>query len=161
MTAIAVLGEGAPGRPENVVPSVVERDLFAVVVHVLLIRDGRLFLLRRARTGFLDGYHALPGGHQHSGESVSAAAVRECVEETGVRPGQLTPVCVLPYAMADRQGVNFVFEADRWSGEPGLAEPEWFDAAGWFAMDALPEPHAAWLPVALRLREAGDWYREM
>lgn len=137
-----------------------ERDLFPVVVHVLLVRDGRLFLLRRANTGFMDGYYALPGGHQHAGESVSAAALRECAEETGVRPASIEPVCVLPYRSGRHQGLNFVFEAGDWNGMPGLAEPELFDAGGWYPIDALPEPHAGWITQALRLRGSGRWYHE-
>ena len=52
------------------------RAQFAVVVHVALQRADHLYLLRRANTGFMDGYHALPGGHQEHGESVEAAARR-------------------------------------------------------------------------------------
>jgi ADP-ribose pyrophosphatase YjhB (NUDIX family) len=136
------------------------RDSFPVVVHVLLWRGARLFLLRRAATGFMDGFHALPGGHQHAGESVSEAALRECAEETGVRPARVEPVCVLPYRAGRHQGLNFVFEARDWAGEPEVAEPDLFDAGAWYPADALPEPHAAWLPEVLRLRGAGLWYRE-
>ena len=133
---------------------------FPVVVHVLLWRDARLFLLRRAATGFLDGWYALPGGHQVAGESVSEAAARECREETGIQPATVDPVCVLPYRARGQQGLNFIFEALGWDGEPRIAEPELFDAAGWFTPDALPVPHVAWLPEVLRLRDAGIWYRE-
>jgi len=137
-----------------------DRDRFPVVVHVLLVRDAQVFLLRRARTGFMDGFFALPGGHQHQGEGPGAAAVRECREETGIEPLGARPVCVLPYRSGRHQGLNFVFEAEGWSGEPCIAEPELFDAAGWYALDDLPRPHAAWLPDVLRMRAAGDWYRE-
>ena len=40
------------------------RERFPVVVHVCLERDGCVALLKRANTGFMDGYYALPGGHQ-------------------------------------------------------------------------------------------------
>jgi ADP-ribose pyrophosphatase YjhB (NUDIX family) len=138
-----------------------ERDRFPVVVHVLLVRADRLFLLRRANTGFMDGYYALPGGHQHLGESVSAAAVRECVEETGVSEPELAPLCVLPYRSGRYQGLNFVFEARRWQGDPRIAEPDLFDAAGWFPLDALPEPIPLWIREVLRLRAAGTWFHEL
>jgi 8-oxo-dGTP diphosphatase len=137
-----------------------ERDRFPVVVHVLLIDGERLFLLRRSATGFLDGHYGLPGGHQHAGEGVLAAAARECTEETGVMELELAPVCVLPYRSGSRQGLNFVFEATRWSGTPTNAEPAHCDAADWFPLDALPEPHVGWLGEVLRLRSSGQWYRE-
>jgi 8-oxo-dGTP pyrophosphatase MutT (NUDIX family) len=140
---------------------VIERDRFPVVVHVLLLRGDRLFLLRRANTGFMDGYFALPGGHQHAGENVRSAAARECLEETGAHPASLRPVCVLPYRSGGHQGVNFVFEADGWSAEPAIAEPGSFDAAGWYPVDALPTPHAGWIPLALGLRGDGRWFEEL
>ncbi len=141
------------------------RDRFPVVVHVLLLRGAdaacELFLLRRAGTGFMDGFHVPPGGHQHAGESVQEAARRECLEETGAAPGRLVPTCVLPYRSGNHQGLNFVFEADELSGEPGLGEPDRSDAAGWFALDSLPDPLAPWLADALELRRRGEWFREL
>ncbi len=136
-----------------------ERDGFPVVVHILLIRDSRLFLLRRAHTGFMDGYYGLPGGHLRRGESVSEAAVRECREETGVVPEDLEPRCVLPYISGRHQGFNFVFESHRFEGEPHINEPELFDACYWAARDDLPARVTPWLVDALAMPR-GHWFRE-
>ena len=54
-----------------------QRERFPVVVHVMLEQGGRVALLKRSNTGFMDGYYALPGGHQEQGESISEAARRE------------------------------------------------------------------------------------
>jgi len=108
----------------------------------------------------MDGYFALPGGHQQQGEGVADAARRECAEETGVRPLDLEPVCVLPYRSGRHQGLNFLFETSAYDGEPRVEEPELFDLAVWAPVDALPDPVAVWLPPALELRAAGVWYRE-
>lgn len=140
------------------------RDRFAVVVHVLLERRGavdqELFLLRRARTGFMDGVYVPPGGHQHTGESVTEAARRECLEETGALAESLAPVCAMPYRSGGEQGLNFVFAAVRVAGEPRLAEPGGSDAAGWYPLSALPRPLAPWLEDVLDLRRRGEWFRE-
>jgi 8-oxo-dGTP diphosphatase len=143
--------------------SVANRDRFPVVVHVLLRRaEGReLFLLERAGTGFMDGFHVPPGGHQHAGERVSDAALRECREETGAVPAELRPLCVLPYRSGRHQGINFVFEGSGWSGEPRLGEPERCVAASWYAVDALPTPLAPWLADVLDLDRRGAWFREL
>ena len=53
-------------------------------VHVLFERDGRVLLMRRAGTGFFDGFYSLPGGHVEEGESLRATAVREMREELGI-----------------------------------------------------------------------------
>ncbi|NIP16343.1 MAG: NUDIX domain-containing protein [Pseudomonadales bacterium] len=127
---------------------------------MLMFRGDELFLLQRASTGFMDGYYVLPGGHQRAGESVAEAAQRECVEETGVIDVDLVPVCVMPYQAGQHQGLNFVFEAVSWRGEPRLGEPELFSEKVWAAAGALPEPHAMWISDALHCRDEGDWFKE-
>lgn len=140
------------------------RDQFPVVVHVLLWRQSQLFLLRRAQTGFMDGWYGLPGGHQQAGESVRDAAHRECEEETGVQVASLRPVCVLPYRSKGHQGLNFVFEgrleSGDWIGDARCAEPELFDAVGWFVPADLPERTTPWIADVIALRDRGEWFRE-
>ena len=86
--------------------------------------------------------------------------MRECQEETGVRPDALEPICVMPYRAGPHQGLNFVFEAAHWTGEPGLAEPDLFDEARWFPLEALPQPLPPWVGEAIGLRERRDWFVE-
>ena len=136
-----------------------ERDGFPVVAHVMLVRRSRLFLLRRAQTGFMDGYFGLPGGHQRRGESVREAALRECREETGVLPEDLAPRCVLPYISGRHQGLNFLFEAHRFDGEPRVNEPDLFDGCRWARRDDLPARVTPWLVDALAM-PPGHWFRE-
>ena len=130
-----------------------------MVVHVLLWREARLFLLRRAHTGFMDGYYGLPGGHLRRGESVGEAAVRECREETGVQPQDIEPRCVLPYISGRHQGLNFLFEAHRFEGDPRVNEPEFFDGCCWARRDDLPARVAPWLADALAM-PPGRWFQE-
>jgi len=141
-----------------------ERARFPVVVHVLFVRHadhGReLCLLRRANTGFMDGWFTLPGGHQEHGESLVQAAIRECIEEVGVAPDQLEPLAVLAYRSAVHQGLNFVFRCERWQGEICLAEPV-FDQILWVQAQALPLPHAPWIGDALALEQSGGWLKEL
>jgi len=136
-----------------------KRQGFSVVVHVMLLRGEDVFLLRRAATGFMDGYFCLPGGHQQAGESVSEAARRECLEETGVEAGELRPRFALPYRSGVHQGLNFVFATDAFAGEPAVAEPDLFDACCWRPCRALPEPVTPWLIDALAM-PSGRWYHE-
>lgn len=139
----------------------VERDRFPVVVHVLVYDDASFVMLRRANTGFMDGYYALPGGHQQYGESVSQAAARECAEELGIRPTELRPECVLPYRSGRHQGLNFVFSCREYEGTPAINEPELFDELRWSGPDTLPDPLADWIPQALELAGGSGWFREM
>ena len=64
---------------------------FPVAVHIFLLRENSVLLLRRAHTGYGDGNYSVVAGHLDGGESVTQAAVREAKEEVGVdlRPADL------------------------------------------------------------------------
>lgn len=118
-----------------------------VDVHVLLLRDGRVAMLRRANTGYGDGLLHLPSGHLDEGESVVLAAVREAAEETGVKiePVDLRWAHVLHFGVeggADR--VGFFFVADRWAGEPYNREPDKASELVWVDPTNLPEDTIAY-----------------
>lgn len=49
----------------------------------VIIEDGRMLLIRRARGAYVDHW-AVPGGRQRRGETMRAAAAREVLEETGL-----------------------------------------------------------------------------
>ena len=134
-----------------------QRARFLIIVQTLVFDDAdRLLLLRRSNTGFMDGWYSLPGGHRDAGESVVEAARRECTEEACVTVERIEPVVVMPYA----GGVDFIFEATRWSGTPAIGEPDKCDALTFAKLDALPEPTTRFVKAALECRGKGIWYRE-
>jgi len=123
-------------------PHVVRLSVSAVVW-----RDAErdaLLLMQRS-----DNAHwGLPGGYVEPGESVSAAAVREVFEETGVRVeiGRLVGVYsdpgmqVIEYPDGRRvHAVNLCFEADP-IGAGVATTPDEALATGYFGLDALPDP---------------------
>ena len=133
------------------------RSSFVIVVHTLVFNAaGELLLLRRANTGFMDGRYALPGGHRQAGEGVGAAAVRECREEALIDVAEFEPVAAMPYD----GGVDFIFEAKRWSGSPGIGEPGKCDDMVFAVPHALPSPTVAFVESALACRAQGVWYHE-
>jgi 8-oxo-dGTP diphosphatase len=123
-------------------------DRFRVVpaAYVVVQRGDEVLLLLRANTGYMDGYWAVPAGHVEQGESVVAAAVRELKEEVGL---VVDPVDLVPVTAMHRTGgngdpiderVDFFFTTSKWTGEPGIEEPEKAAGLGWFSLDDLPEP---------------------
>ncbi|WP_423923609.1 8-oxo-dGTP diphosphatase [Frigoribacterium sp. 2-23] len=128
------------------------------VTYLLRTVDGRHeVLLGRKKRGLGTGYFVGLGGKLESGESSREAAVREIVEEGGVRvdPVDLDHRGGLLYLFPHRESWSqrsTVFVTTRWQGDPAESDeltPEWF------AVEALPVDrmwHDArfWLPDVLR-----------
>ncbi|NUR86675.1 MAG: NUDIX domain-containing protein [Nonomuraea sp.] len=132
-----------------------ERFRTIVDVHVLLVRDGRVLLGRRANTGYADGLWHLPSGHLEAGESAVDAARREAMEEIGVgiEPGDLRFVHVMHRA-PERVGLFFV--AERWSGEPYNAEPDKCAELGWFPLGEIPDDTVGYPAAAIAAIVEGE-----
>ena len=128
-------------------------------VHVFLLRDDAVLLLRRANTGYEDGNYSVPAGHLDGGEEVKAAAIREASEEAGVRidPADLTVVGVMHRQAADER-VDFFLAARRWTGEIVNAEPHKCDDLAWFPLDRLPGNVVPYVRRALDNMRQGVWF---
>ncbi|MDE2361742.1 MAG: NUDIX domain-containing protein [Hyphomicrobiales bacterium] len=127
-----------------------------VAVYIALIDNDRLFVMRRANTGYRDGEWAMPAGHVESGETPPEAALRELQEETGVtaKPEDLDCIHTL-YRQCGASGarayVDYLFVCRRWTGAPVNAEPDKADACRWIdtsALDDIVDFHAIMLARA-------------
>lgn len=116
------------------------RAKFPVTVHLLFFRGSQILLLRRFNTGFEDGNYSVPAGHLDGGETVRGAAVREALEEVGVRI-DLNEVefATVIHRRSDDERVDFFVHIKKWQGEPFNAEPQKCDELRWYDVGALPE----------------------
>ncbi|WP_194817037.1 NUDIX domain-containing protein [Nocardia sp. XZ_19_385] len=135
-----------------------------VDVHVLLIRDGQLLLSKRRGEDEFDGLWHLPAGKLEVGESATAAAAREALEEIGV---VIDPVDLRHIHTAHVVGpghearLGLFFEVRRWTGEPANREPDKSYGLQWFPLARLPEPEIIGYPLAgIRARSTGATYSE-
>ena len=105
---------------------------------------------RRFNTGYLDGQWALPSGHANDGEDALAAASRELLEETGliVKSDDWRFVCAM-HRRTDRTIIDLFFTTDRFFGTPRICEPTKCDGLAFFPMNALPQPLAGYIGVAV------------
>lgn len=129
--------------------SVSKRHKVVPAVYIIL-RDGdKILLLRRANTGYCDGFYSMPSGHvggldEKGGESAIQAAAREAKEEVGIdiNPKDLQLVHTL-HRYSDEpephERIDLYFEAIEWNGEPHNAEPHKCDELLWVSIDDLPE----------------------
>jgi len=93
------LPDGRTGEREVVAM----RDAVAVLP---MDSEGRVHLIRQHRPAIGRTLLEVPAGLIDAGETPSAAAVRECEEETGLRPGKLSEL--IAYAHAEGYSTAFV-----------------------------------------------------
>jgi 8-oxo-dGTP pyrophosphatase MutT (NUDIX family) len=131
----------------------------AVIVHDR--QNGRVLLLRRGPGAkFAQGLWDLPTGKTDPGEPVTATAVRELREETGlvVDPPALRLAHLIHGAWGVESPNGFltvVFATDQWSGEPHNAEPAKHSQVRWTDIAAIPDKFVPSTYAALHSYLAG------
>ena len=72
-------------------------------VGVVVFRNEEVLLVKRKRAPY-KGQWSIPGGKQELGETVTQAARRELMEETGVEVNELTLIDVVDIIVRDEEG---------------------------------------------------------
>jgi 8-oxo-dGTP diphosphatase len=129
-----------------------------VGVHLILVLGRKVLLLRRANTGFADGWWPVPGGSLEHGETLPQAAAREALEEVSVT----IDLADLSFAhlchQADPDGlarVGVFFTARRWVGEPVNAEPHKCSEIAWHDLADLPGDVVSYIRAGLDAHDHG------
>jgi 8-oxo-dGTP pyrophosphatase MutT (NUDIX family) len=136
-----------------------ERFTLPSAVHLVLVRDGRVLLLRRFNTGYEDGNYSLPAGHLDGGETVRQAAIREAGEELLVeaRTEDCRVVQVMHRRSADER-IDFFVTLAHWTGEIENGEPHKCDELRWVELDRLPANVVPYIRQALANYRRGVWF---
>ena len=136
-----------------------KRTAFPSAVHLFLIRDGKILLLRRYHTGYEDGNYSVVAGHLDGGEEVRAAAVREAREEVGVdiAPEDVEVVGVM-HRKSNDERIDWFVAIHRWTGEIRNAEPDKCDDLAWFAPNHLPPNIIPYVRRAIENYARGVWF---
>ena len=138
-------------------------DPFGVIpeVHLFLLNDDRLLLLRRCNTDYENGNYSVIAGGVEADEEVTAAAIREATEEAGIdiRPADIDVVGVMHRKGADGVvSVVFFLTARAWGAEIVNAEPWNHDEVSWHSVDNLPENMIAYVRGAFTNYRQGRFY---
>jgi ADP-ribose pyrophosphatase len=113
------------GKEEK--PSREYRELPRVGVGAIVIREGRILLVKRASSPG-KGFWAIPGGLVELGETVREAAEREILEETGITVRAKEAFYLFDFIDRDPEGgikyhyIIIDFLADYLGGEPKAAD---------------------------------------
>ena len=138
-----------------------ERFKLILSVYIILIKDGKTLLLRRANTGFEDGNYGLVSGHADGNETARNAVCREAFEESGLelKPAEVRFVHLMHRIGADER-VDVFFTADKWPSTPFNKEPDKCDDLSWFPLDNLPSNTIPYIRQALKCYQNKVHYSE-
>jgi ADP-ribose pyrophosphatase YjhB (NUDIX family) len=130
-----------------------------VCVGAIVLNDAQVLLVRQSKGHSLEGQWTIPWGRLEPGESPSSAAVRETLEESGIR-AMLTGLVTVQELPAPWLGwIGIVYACTHLSGTPHGDGRE-TDAARYFSaqdFDALiepTEPWSAWLVRRVLMHES-------
>jgi 8-oxo-dGTP pyrophosphatase MutT (NUDIX family) len=134
-----------------------KRFLVPVAVHLLLIKDGRVLLLRRFKTGYEDGNYALVAGHVDRGESVIQTMVREALEEANliIAPADLQ-IALVMQRKSDDERIDYFFTCKNWQGEIKIMEPHKCDELRWVSISKLPANTIPFVKRAIKMYLLGE-----
>jgi 8-oxo-dGTP diphosphatase len=140
---------------ENALP---DRHASIVDAHVVLRRDGKILLLRRAPGLYAGGQLCLPSGHHENGENIAESAARELAEETGiiVKPASLRIVLAMHQRNPEGSArFGFFFEPVDWDGDPVNREPHKHTEMLWADPGDLPADTVGYTTAAMAAIEQG------
>lgn len=132
---------------------------FVSAVHLFLMKDNKVLLLRRHNTGYEDGKLSVVAGHLNGGEEIVEAAIREAKEEVGV---EISPEWVevrgVMHRVSDDERIDWFVSAKQWRGKVVNRESEKCSEILWVDLDRLPEDIIPYVRRALGNMLVGRWF---
>jgi len=111
-----------------------------VAVHLFLLQENQVLLLRRCNTDYMDGMYSVVAGHVEAGENVIQAMHREAKEEAGITIDEADlHITQVMHRKSDTERIDYFFIATKWQGEIQNGEPNKCDDLSWFDIDKLPD----------------------
>jgi len=114
---------------------------------IMTLKEGKILLGHRHKdpekaSSLLhgEGTWTMPGGKLHFQEKLKEAAIREVLEETGIRLKNLEVISITNDIVFDAHFVTIGFLAEEFEGEPKVMEPDEITEWKWFDLNNLPSP---------------------
>lgn len=141
-----------------------ERHKLVPSSYLVLIRDGKILLLRRFNTGWMDGYYSFVAGHAESGETFPECIIREAKEEAGIglKQKDLEVVHVMHRKSdgVENERIDVFIKAKKYYGEIKNMEPDKCSGLKWFDIDRLPENIIPYIRQAIENIQSRLFYSE-
>lgn len=116
-----------------------EKYCVKITVGLILEKNGKILLIKRKNTGYMDGMYGFLAGHVEAGESLKQAMVREVREEGGIKVKEEDLEFVCGVRGNNRDYINFFFKTDKFEGIPTIKEPDKCEEIIWVDMDKIPQ----------------------
>jgi ADP-ribose pyrophosphatase YjhB (NUDIX family) len=127
-----------------------------VAVHLFLIKDRNILLLRRYNTGYEDGNYSVIAGHIDGKEHVYDAMIREAKEEAGITIviENLETIQVM-HRKSIEERIDYFFLCNKWEGEIKNMEPHKCDELSWYSLENLPQNIIGYINAAIENYKEG------
>ncbi len=139
-----------------------DRHKLVPASYLVLMKEGKILLLRRFNTGYEDGNYSMVAGHVDVGEAFTQTLVREAEEEAGIllKSEDVKVVHVMHRKAEDSERVDVFLMASRWVGEITNKEPYKCDDLSWFELSNLPLNIVPCVRSAIECIKKGVFYSE-
>ena len=141
-----------------------ERYLSRIGVDIFLERKNevsgkkQILMLKRAGTGYYDGYYDLPGGHLEANEDIFDGMIREAKEEIGITIKREDMEILHIYHRYKGGMLKFVFKTDKYNGTLINNEPDKCEKIEWIDFEYLPENIVPSIKIELDNIKNGVYY---
>jgi len=119
-------------------------------VHLILIQNDKILMLRRYNTGYEDGNYSLVAGHVEENENATDAIIREAKEESGIlitRENIVLSHVMHRYAHGARMSLFYV--ANIYDGKITNEEPHKCDDLSWKDIENIPDNTIPYIKTAI------------
>lgn len=117
-----------------------ERFKLVVAVHLILIENGKILLLRRYNTGYEDGNYSVIAGHVDGNESVLKAMQREAFEEANIQIEEqdLKIIHTMHRKTKERESIDYFLTCKKYAGQVQIMEKDKCDELSFYDLNHLP-----------------------
>lgn len=114
---------------------------FLLLIDTRELYNHKVLMIKRANTGWMDGFYSVPAGGVEKMETPLEAARREAEEEVGVKVNaRALRLAHFQHNLTEGDQWNGVyFAATEWQGEPMVQEPHKHSEVKWVPINNLPE----------------------
>lgn len=122
-----------------------------LAVHLFLIKENQILLLKRFNTGYEDGKYSVCAGHVEADENYIDAMIREAKEEIGIdiQKENLKAIQIM-HRKSESERIDYFFECMTFDGIITNCEEDKCDELKWVDIHHLPTNMIPYVSYAIQ-----------